>query len=227
MIRRIVASPRRTFSTLQGAKLYRGEGDPSSRKVRIAMAEKGGVDSFGVNVVMVDLVKMENRTEKFKLKTGTQQVPILELAEGDIITESVAIMRYIDALAAEPSLFGGSSAIQQAKVEMSLRKLEGGLNAALFSTFQHTSDFFAPRITQVPEWGQHNLALIPTKLNELELELSDGRAYMAGDDFSVVDISAVVSLDFARVLKCKPSSENHPNITAWQERMKERPSFSA
>ena len=78
---------RRALSTLAGAKFYRGEADPSSRRVRIAFAEKGGIESFGVEEVMVDLAAMENRSEEFKRRTGSQQVPVLELADGEILTQ--------------------------------------------------------------------------------------------------------------------------------------------
>ena len=221
------ALPRRALSTLAGAKFYRGEGDPSSRRVRIALAEKGGIESFGVEEVMVDLGAMENRSDEFKRKTGSQQVPVLELADGEFLTQSMAIMKLIDALGPnEPSLFG-STPIQQARIEMAIRKLEAGLPAALFGAFQHTSEFFAPRITQIPEWGQHCASQLPAKMDELELELSDGKAYFAGDNFSAADIAVIVALDFGKVLKCRPDPAAHPNLMAWLERMKARPSYSA
>ena len=193
---------------------------PNPRRVRIFLAEKG----IRVPTVQVDIAKAENRSDAFRAKNPLGQVPVLELDDGTCIAESVAICRYFEELQPEPPLFG-VGAQERALVEMWNRRMELELTQQVFLVFQNTHAFFQGRMPQVPEFGA-----VSKQRAERTLALLDGvlaeRRFIAGERYSIADITAFVGVDFGRVVKIRPAPE-HANVARWLAEMSARPSAKA
>jgi glutathione S-transferase len=201
-------------------KLYDNASAPNPRRVRIFLAEKG----ISVPVVQVDIAKAENRADAFRAKNPFGQVPVLELDDGTCISESVAICRYFEEVQPEPPLFG-VGARERALVEMWNRRAELELTQQVFFCFQNTHEFFKGRLPQVPEYGA-----VAKRRAEAALALLDGtlanRRFLAGERFSIADVTALVGVDFGRVVKIRPAPE-HANLARWHADVSGRPSARA
>lgn len=201
-------------------KLYSAPG-PNSYRVRIFMAEKG----LDLPITQIDFGKREHKSPEFLKLNSLGQVPVLELDGGDIITESVAICRYLEAVHPSPPLFG-SDAVRKGKVEMWNRRMEQEIFSTIGNVVLHTNEFFKERLTQVPAFAEAQRQAIPVKWAWLDREISDGRPYLAGDEFSMADISGMVTLWLSEVFDFEvPASLSH--IQRWSERLHERPSWNA
>jgi glutathione S-transferase len=202
-------------------KLYDGGKAPNPRRVRVFLAEKG----ISVPSEPVDLGAMEHKTEAFTALNPLQRLPVLELDDGTIITESVAICRYFEGLRPEPPLFG-RGALEEALVEMWNRRVELNLLAGVAAVFRHLHPamrgFEDP---QVPEWGEANKPRVMDFLDLLDAELKD-RLYLAGDRFTVADITALIAVDFMRPAKLA-MPEDLVNIRRWYGHVSSRPSARA
>jgi glutathione S-transferase len=201
-------------------KLYDSATAPNPRRVRIFLAEKG----ISIPVEEVDIGKRENREPAFLAMNPFGQVPVLELDDGSFLTESVAICRYFEELQPDPPLFG-VGALERAQVEMWNRRAEHEFASRVFQSFQNTSDFFEGRIPQVPEYG----AVARQRAAEAMAFFDDvlaTRRYLAGDRFSIADITAVVGVDFARVIKLRPTPEQK-HLLRWHAEASARPSARA
>ena len=201
-------------------KLHENASAPNPRRVRIFLAEKG----ITVPVVQVDIAKLENREPAFRAKNPLGQVPVLELDDGTFISESVAICRYFEEVQPEPPLFG-TGARERALVEMWQRRAELELTQQVFFCFQNTHEFFKGRIPQVPEYGE-----VARKRAEAALALLDSvlaeRQFLAGERFTIADITALVGLDFGRVVKIRPALEQK-HVARWHAEVSARPSAKA
>ena len=169
-------------------KLYDLKAGLNPRRVRIFLAEKG----VTIPVVQVDMIKGENRTPEFLGLNPLGTMPILELDNGTILTESMAICRYIEALHPEPNLFG-HGALEQAQIEMWSRRAEMELMRPLVDQFRHLNPFWTGRIEQLPDYG----ALAQGKAREamawFDRELTS-RPYVAGSRYTVADVTAQCAL---------------------------------
>ena len=201
-------------------KLYGSAVAPNPRRVRIFLAEKG----IEVPTVDVDIVKAENRQPDFLAKNPLAGVPILELDDGAIIAESTAICRYFEEMQPEPPLMG-TDARDRAIVEMWLRRVEFEVAFPIMQTFRNTHDFFKGRIPQVPEWGSVCKKQAIQQLAWLEGELAD-RPYVAGDRYTIADITLLIGVDFGRVSDIRIDPE-HKNLTRWYGEVSARPSAKA
>jgi glutathione S-transferase len=201
-------------------KLYDSATAPNPRRVRIFLAEKG----ISIPVEQVDIAKRANRDVGFLAKNPFGQVPVLELDDGTCISESVAICRYFEEVQPEPALFG-VGARERALVEMWNRRAELELTQRVFLCFQNTSDFFKGRLQQVPEFGAIAKRRAEETLALLDGELAD-RRFIAGDRFSIADITALVGIDFGRVVKLRPTPEQK-NVLRWHAEVSARPSAKA
>ena len=202
-------------------KLYDMGRAPNPRRVRIFLAEKG-VD---IPRQEVDLGALEQYSEEFTAMNPMQRVPVLVLADGTAISESVAICLYFEKLHPEPNLFG-RDALESALVEMWNRRLELHFYGPVSQSFRHMSPAMAKReIPQIPEWG----AACKDKASEflvfLENELGK-REYVAGDRFTIADITALCTVDFMRVIKLSLTPEMK-NLTRWHAAVSSRPSAKA
>ena len=200
-------------------KLYESP-SPNARRVHIFMAEKG----IECERIAVDIRAAENLSAEYLAKNPGGRVPMLELEDGTFIGESVAICRYLESLQPESPLFG-ESGIEAAKVEMWQRRAELNFLLEVAGAFRNITGFFKDRETCVAEWGQVCAERAPKMLSMFDEQLSQ-TAYLAGDTFSVADITLAVALDFARMVKVVALPEL-PNIERWYGQVSARSSFGA
>ena len=201
-------------------KLYDSAMAPSPRRVRAFLAEKG----IEVPTVQVDIAKAENRQPEFLAKNPLGTVPVLELDDGSYLAESVAICRYFEEIQPEPPLLGIDAA-DRAKVEMWNRRMELEVAIPIMQAFRNTHDFFKGRIPQVAEYGEICKKSALKRLEWLDGELAN-REFIAGDRFSIADITALIGIDFGRVIQLRIEPENK-NLARWYETVSSRPSARA
>jgi glutathione S-transferase len=202
-------------------KLYDGGRAPNPRRVRIFLAEK----AIKVPSEQVDLGAMQQRSEAYTAINPLQRVPALVLDDGTVITESIAICRYFEALQPDPPLFG-RGALEVALVEMWNRRAEFNLYLPVSSVFRHLHPAAkAMEDPQVPQWGEANRPRIFEFLQLLDGELK-ARPYLAGDAYSVADITAMIAVDFMRVSKLAVP-DALTNLKRWHQAVSARPSAAA
>jgi glutathione S-transferase len=201
-------------------KLYDSALAPNPRRVRVFLAEKG----IEVPTVSVDIAKAENREPAFLAKNPLGGVPVLELDDGTMISESTAICRYFEEVQPDPPLLG-ADARDRAIVEMWLRRIEFEVAFPIMQTFRNTHDFFKGRIPQVAEWGAVCKKQALEQLAWLDGEMAD-RPFVAGDRYTIADITLLIGIDFGRVSDIRIDPE-HKNLTRWYGEVSSRPSAKA
>jgi len=201
-------------------KIYDSQLAPNPRRVRIFLAEKG----IQVPYEQVDIVSGANRSPEFRKKNPMGTVPVLELDDGTCIAESVAICRYFEELYPEPPLMG-RDARDRAIVEMWQRRMELHVFLPIAQVFRNCHPFFAGRIRQVPEWGQVNREWALEALAWLDQELAM-RPFIAGDAYTIADITALCGIDFGRVSDIRIQPEQK-NLKRWYDEVSSRPSAKA
>jgi glutathione S-transferase len=202
-------------------KLYDGGRAPNPRRVRIFLAEKG----ISVPTEQVDLGNLQQRSESYTAINPLQRVPALVLDDGTVLTESLAICRYFEALQPDPPLFG-KGALQSALIEMWNRRVEFHLYLPVSTVFQHLHPAMKAMVDpQVSAWGEANKPRIFHFLRFLDGELKN-RPYVAGEDFTVSDIVAMVAVDFMKVSKLTVPEELG-DLRRWYASVSARPSASA
>jgi len=201
-------------------KLYCGIG-PNSYRVRIFLAEKG----IEVLRVEIDLLKGEHKSPEFLKINSLGYIPALELDDGTIITESVAICRFFEETHPRPPLFG-TDPVSRAKVEMWNRRAELEVFATVGDYALHTQEFFKDRLPQHPAFGEAQRAHAPKKWVWLDSELADGRPFLAGDAFSIADITGGVAAWLGEMFGIE-RPDSLKNVNAWLERVRSRPSWNA
>jgi glutathione S-transferase len=173
----------------------------------------------------VDLNTLEHKSPSFKALNPLQRVPVLVLDDGTIISESIAICRYFEALRPEPPLFG-RGAKEEALVEMWNRRAEINFLFTVASVFRHLHPAMKEmEKPQVPEWAEANKPRVMEFLGILDGELKD-RLYIAGDHFTVADITALVAADFMRPARLDVPQELG-NVRRWHAQVSARPSAKA
>ncbi len=201
----------------QPVRLYDQRRAPNPRRVNIFLAEKG----IEIERVDVNLRAGEHKQPDYLAKIGVPQVPALELDDGSIVTESVAICRYFEALQPEPNMMG-RDAMEQIVIEKWQRLVEFRLFATVAACFRHTNPHLAVLEDQCPDWGEVNRGRLDGRLGELDRR-REGRDWIAADRLTIADITALVAVDLLRVIK-HPIPEGCTNLLAWLERMRARPS---
>ncbi|HEX7075929.1 MAG TPA: glutathione S-transferase [Hyphomicrobiaceae bacterium] len=194
---------------------------PNPRRVRIFLAEKG----LTIPAEKVDLAKLEHRSPDFIAKNPFQQVPVLILDDGTAISESVAICRYFEEQHPEPPLFG-RDAMERVMVEMWQRRMELGLLAPVTHCFRHSHPAMAElEKPQVKEWAEVNRPRVLKLLSWLDQELA-GRRFIAGDTYTIADITALVAIDFMKPAKIERPADLE-NVARWYAEVSSRPSAKA
>ncbi|CDX35979.1 Glutathione S-transferase [Mesorhizobium sp. ORS 3359] len=202
-------------------KLYDGGRAPNPRRVRVFLAEKG----LTVPLVPVDMAALEHRGEEVAQRNPLRRLPVLELDDGTIITESIAICRYFEELHPEPALFG-TGALGKAKVEMWQRRLELNLMVSVAAAFRHIHPAMKEwEVPQIPEWGEANKQKAIEFLHLLDKELAE-REFAAGDAYSVADITGMIAIDFMKPARIKVPEEC-TNVLRWYAALTSRPSAAA
>lgn len=202
-------------------KLFDGGKAPNPRRVRIFLAEKGIV----VPLVPIDMNAMEHRDEAVASRNPLRRLPVLELDDGTIITESIAICRYFEELHPEPALFG-RGALGKATVEMWQRRMELNLLMSVAQAFRHIHPAMKEwEVPQFPEWGEANKPKALQFLRLLDDELAR-REFIAGDDYSVADITGMIAIDFMKPARIQVPEEL-ANVIRWYRAVGTRPSATA
>ena len=194
---------------------------PNPRRVRIFMAEKG----LEVAYEDLDLMKGALKTPEFTQLNPFQRVPVLILKDGTAISETMAICRYAEEVQPTPPLFG-AGARGKALTEMWNRRMEMGLLLSVAQAFRHLHPAMAHlEVPQVKDWGEANKPRALDILSIMDGELAT-RPYIAGQDFSVADITALVAVDFMKVARIR-RPEYLKNLDRWHKDVSSRPSAKA
>lgn len=202
-------------------KLFDGGRAPNPRRVRIFLAEKG----ISVPLVPVDMGALEHKKETISSRNPLMRLPVLELDDGTILTESVAICRYFEELHPEPALFG-RGALGKAITEMWQRRMEFNLFGHVAAAFRHIHPAMKEwEIPQVPEWGEANKPKAVDFMRILDGELAT-REFVAGDEFSIADITGLVAIDFMKPARITVPEEL-ANVQRWYKAIASRPSAGA
>jgi glutathione S-transferase len=202
-------------------KLYDSPVAPNPRRVRMFLAEKGVV----LPIEKIDLAKMEQKSPAFSAVNPLQRIPALELDSGEILTESVAICRYFEEIQPEPPLFG-TSPLEKARVEMWQRRAELEFFFPIALVVRHSHPAMAemekPQIAQLAEVNRPR-ALAFARFLDTELAT---RPFIAGDAFTIADITAFIAADFARPARIAwPDDLVH--LARWRANIAARPSAAA
>ena len=199
---------------------------PSPRRARILLAEKG----VAHQTVQVDLRNGEQLSDAYRKVNPQCTVPALRTDEGLLLTDNAAIAAYLEALYPQPPLLG-STAQEKAEIASWNWRIEFEGLLAIAEAMRNSAPAMANRALpgpvdypQIPELAQRGLARVQQFFVALNDRLAD-RDFIATDRFSIADITAVVAVDFARVVKVKPG-EQHPHLQRWRAAMAQRASMS-
>ena len=194
---------------------------PNPRRVRIFLAEKGVVVPFEER----DMNAGALRTDEFRALNPMQRVPVLVLDDGSVIAETVAICRYFEETTPEPALFG-RGAKGRAVVEMWSRRVEIGLLQAVAHAFRHLHPKMAAlEVPQIAAWGEANKEKAAEMLALLDRQLA-ATPFVAGDAYTIADITALVAVDFMRPARI-PMPEGLDHVARWHRDVAARPSCRA
>jgi glutathione S-transferase len=193
---------------------------PNPRRVRIFLAEKG-VD---LPETPVDMRKREHKSPEFREKNPSGQIPVLELDDRRTLSETVSICRYFEALHPEPPLFG-QGAYEQAEIDMWIRRVEFVLMTPVGMFWRHAHPYTASLLTQFKDFGESNRETVTNAMTWFDRQLQD-REYIAGAHFSIADICALTTIDFADFIGL-PMPESATHLKAWHARVSARPSAAA
>lgn len=202
-------------------KILQTKTAPNPRRVRIFLAEK----NIEIPYEEIDLMKGELKTPDFVKLNPMQRVPVLILDDGTAIAETMAICRYFEETRPEPPLFG-TGAREKAIVEMWARRMELNLLHCVAQAFRHLHPAMAHlEVPQVAEWGEANKPRVLEVLQVMDQELGQ-RPYIAGNTFTVADITALVAVDFMRAARIQRPAELK-NLERWHSEVSARPSAKA
>jgi glutathione S-transferase len=209
-------------------KLYESTSSPNSRRVRIFLAEKG----ICVTRVHVDLGAKEQFSEAYARINPRRVVPTLVLDDGTAIGEVPAILRYLEETHPNTPLLG-SSAKEKALVTMWERRMELEGFAAVMETVRNNASGLKERAIagphgyeQIPALVERGRKRVADFYADLEARLAD-ESFVAGERFSVADITAVVAVDFATRALSLPVPEANAATQRWYAAVAARPSFAA
>lgn len=194
---------------------------PNPRRVRMYLAEKG----LSVPTKQLSIAKGEHKAPEFTSRYPQGQLPVLELDDGRIIGESIAICRYFEALNPEPPLFG-TDALSIAETDMWIRRVEFMLMMPVGQVWMHTHPFTARVVVpQYTDYGESNRPKALAAMQRLD-DVLQGRAFIAGDAFSMADIVLLTTIDFAAFIGV-PMPEDASALHDWHARVSARPSAAA
>jgi glutathione S-transferase len=193
---------------------------PNPRRVRIFLAEKG----IELAETPLNLRKREHKSPEHRSRNTLGQVPTLVLDDGVAISETVAICRYFEEIQPDPPLFGASP-VEKALVDMWVRRVELTVMMPVGQFWRHAHPFTAALLTQFKDFGEANRETYANAQKWLDRELAE-RRYIAGEAYTVADICALTTVDFATWIGL-PVADDLANLKAWHARVSERPSAQA
>ena len=202
-------------------KLYSSKLAPSPLKVLIFLKEKGVFDH--VEVIDLDLAKLEHKTPEYKAIAPNSRVPALKLDDDTIILETTAICRYLESLYPEPNLFG-ENPIEIASIEMWYSRVTYELVVPLMHGFRHTHPHMSHMENQNQEYGLAQRELAVKSLDVYD-KIIASREYIAGERFTYADIQMVTSLQFLVRLN-RLDINDYENLNDYINQVSSRSSFS-
>ncbi len=209
-------------------KLYDMTKAPNPRRVRMFLAEKG----ISIERVEIDIPGGANLRPDYLAINPRGAIPTLQLDDGTILDESVAICRYFEELHPEPNLMGRTP-LEKAQIESWQRHMELDGLFSIAAIFRNTAPQFVdrgmpgtvPALPQIPEMATRGMALSTHFFETLNKRLGE-TTYVAGDRFSIADITGFIAVDFARWVKLAPA-DDHDHTRKWYAAIKSRPSAQA
>jgi glutathione S-transferase len=198
-------------------KLYVAPYAPNPRRVAMFLAEK---DIGDIDIVSLNLQEGEHRTDAFRKKSPLSQIPTLELDDGRTLTESRAICSYIEAMQPEPNLMG-RDAFERAFIEMWDRRMELLFSVPLMMWVRHGNPVLgAVERNQNAEVASYNQGQAMRMAKWLNDELAT-RPWIAGERFTIADITAACGVDFAKMMRWRPG-DDLPHLKRWRENFSAR-----
>ena len=201
-------------------KIYDFALAPNPRRLRIFVAEKG----LKIPTEQINILEGQNRTPEMLAKNPAGGLPVMELDDGTHLAESVAICRYLEGLHPEPNLMGKDSR-EQAFIEMWNRRIELNLFGPVARVFQNSNELFKGRVKQFPDYGAAQLETVNQQLQWLDQQIGN-KPFIAGDRFTIADITAEVAIDFGAFAGIKPDP-SLKNLSRWHQSVSSRPSAKA
>ena len=205
-------------------KIYDVEGFPNPARIRMALAEKGALDK--VQFIPVNVMASEHRSPEYRVKNPDACVPLLELADGNFISQCTAITEYIDGTFPGESLCGNTP-FERAVIHMMNRRMEAGLLDAVGDYFHNATPGLGPELEaeQNPRWGliRKRKAIETMEYLDEVLKKSD---YVAGDRFSMADITAYAGLAFADFAQIE-IPDRLKKLAAWRRMIASRASVAS
>ncbi len=202
-------------------KLYDLPASPNTRRVRIFIAEK----NLEIEMIPIDMMSGENKTEEYLAKNPLGRMPLLELDDGTCIAESIAICRYLENEFPDPPLFGTTS-LEKAVIEMWQRRMEFQFLNPLIDIFRNTHEMWKDRLIQIPQVAEIASEGVKKQMVWLDQELQ-GKEYIAGDGYSVADITAQCAFVMGKAAVGIRIPEDLSNLDAWWSRVTSRPTARA
>ena len=199
---------------------------PSPRRARILLAEKG----VAHETVQVDLRTGEQLGEAYRRINPQCTVPALRTEDGTVLTDNAAIAAYLEARFPEPPLLGVTP-LEKAEIASWQWRVEFEGLMPIAEALRNRSPAMAGRALpgpvnyeQIPQLAERGVARLQQFLLDLDARLA-GRDFIATGRLSIADITAVVAVDFARIVKVQPD-ERHPHVRRWREAMAQRPAMA-
>ena len=197
----------------------KNQGNPV--RVAIFLAEKG----IDVPFVDVDLFGKAHLTDDYRAKNPVAQVPVLELDDGTFISETVAICRYFERVHPNPPLMGVGP-VGEAVVEMWQRRIEFHFYDSARHVFRHSADFIRVlEPDQIAPWAEHNRPKVIAALEMMDAQLA-GNRFIAGDDFTVADITAILPFQILALVDIR-LPDHCRSVARWHEEVSARPSVAS
>ena len=204
-------------------KLYSSKGAPNPKRVTMFLAEKGVTD---VPIEEVSLMQGEHRAASYRAKSPLGHSPALELDDGRVLTESRAICTFLESVYPDPNLMGHDG-IERAFIEMWDRRIEFLLLLPIAQWVRHGHPALAALEThQAPAIAANGETKAREFTRWLDGELAS-RAFVAGDRFTVVDITAFVAIGFVRLMRYAPKADGLVHLSRWQDEIAARASAAA
>ena len=202
-------------------QLYSSKNGTNPLRVRLYMAEKG----IELPTVELDMMAGEQAKPEYLRINSLGLLPALVLDTGEVVTENIAICRYLEELHPDPPLFG-SNHLERARVEMWNRRAELEVYANAAWAVRHSHPFFNGKVNQIPAFASDQRDKTVTRLRWLDAELADDRPFLAGKNFSVADITGFVAITKLVPAANIPLAEDLENVHRWLTRVGERPAIA-
>jgi glutathione S-transferase len=191
---------------------------PNPRRVAIFLREKG----VELETVRVNMRERAHKAPEHLQRNSLGQLPVLELDDGRMLCESVSICRYLEGVYPEPRLFGRDN-YEAALVDMWTRRIEFNVTIPVGLFWRHRHPLTAHLLEQHQDFGESNRGRVAKAMRWLDREMGAKDGFIAGEAFSMADIVAVTTLDFATLIGL-PFPEDCGRLRVWRERMDQRPS---